>query len=60
MSTKPQWRKSSYSGQGNACVEVADARLVRDSKLGDESPILSLSEAAFKAFIDATKRGKFN
>lgn len=59
MNTTP-WRKSSHSGQANNCVEVADARLIRDSKLGDESPILSLSTQVFAAFIAATKSGKLD
>lgn len=60
MSTAQHWRKSSRSGQGNNCVEVAHARLVRDSKLGVRSPVLDLSAKAFGDFINATKNGRFD
>ncbi|MCX4738406.1 DUF397 domain-containing protein [Streptomyces antibioticus] len=49
----PFW-KSSYSGQENACVEVADTapggRAVRDSKQTD-GPLLSVSREGWRAFI---------
>lgn len=48
-----QWRKSSRSGAGNACVEVAaladGSRAIRDSK--DRSgPVLRLNPSAWTAF----------
>ena len=48
-----QWRKSSRSGAGNACVEVAaladGGRAIRDSK--DRSgPVLRLNPPAWIAF----------
>ncbi|MGH3548149.1 MAG: DUF397 domain-containing protein [Pseudonocardiaceae bacterium] len=48
-----QWRKSSRSGAGNACVEVAaladGSRAIRDSK--DQSgPVLRLNPPAWTAF----------
>jgi len=53
------WRKSSRSGgNGGDCVE---ARLnvagpqVRDSKMGEASPILSLSRSDFTALLDSVK-----
>lgn len=59
MSTTPQWRKSSRSGQGTDCVEVATnvpaAAMIRDSKLGDASPVLNLSPETFGTFIQAVK-----
>ena len=49
----PFW-KSSYSGQENACVEVADTapggRAVRDSKQQD-GPLLFVSRESWQAFL---------
>jgi hypothetical protein len=46
--------KSSYSGQENACVEVADTvldgRAVRDSKQPD-GPLLTVSRESWQAFV---------
>jgi hypothetical protein len=45
----PGWRKSSKSGNGG-CVEAGqrDGRvLIRDSKLGDTSPVLAVTPAAW-------------
>ncbi|MEE1928720.1 DUF397 domain-containing protein [Streptomyces sp. TRM 70351] len=51
------WRKSSHSGDdGGSCVEVAGLPhlvAIRDSKRPD-GPALTLSPAAFTAFIHAT------
>ncbi|WP_073946097.1 DUF397 domain-containing protein [Streptomyces kebangsaanensis] len=48
------FRKSSYSGQENACVEVADTapggRAVRDSKRQD-GPLLTVSREGWQAFL---------
>lgn len=58
MNAQPQWRKSSRSGQHD-CIEVADnvpgTQLIRDSKLGDASPILNVSPQAYQKFIEAVK-----
>jgi hypothetical protein len=48
------WRRASFSGSGNNCVEVATGAshiLVRDSKNPD-GPRLRLSRAAFTACLD--------
>ncbi|MFF4364041.1 DUF397 domain-containing protein [Streptomyces sp. NPDC001604] len=49
----PFW-KSSYSGQENACVEVANTapggRAVRDSKQPD-GPLVTVSRDSWQAFI---------
>lgn len=54
------WRKSSKSGnQGNDCVEARIRRgqfQVRDSKLGEDSPILDLKSTDFVALLGATAR----
>ncbi|MFG2307536.1 DUF397 domain-containing protein [Streptomyces sp. NPDC048566] len=48
------FRKSSYSGAENACVEVAHTapggRAVRDSKQGD-GPVLVVSRETWQAFL---------
>jgi Domain of unknown function (DUF397) len=55
------WRKSSYSGGSGTCVEVADlpaGRAVRDSKLGDHSPVLAVPTGQFTALLEAVKSGQ--
>lgn len=58
------WTKSSYSGGNNgACVEMAFAgavTAVRDSKLGDASPVLAFPGAVYAGFVAAAKGGKFD
>lgn len=54
ISMKYRWRKSSYSEAQNGCVEIGSSPTVvgvRDSKLGDASPVLSFSPKAFRAFL---------
>lgn len=57
MSSK--WRKSSRSGNNQGeCVEVAtevERTLVRDSKLGETSPVLGFSPGAWKRFLSTLK-----
>jgi hypothetical protein len=48
-----QWRTSSYSGNGENCVEVApvpDRMLVRDSKC-PEAGTVELPASAWSAFV---------
>ena len=56
------WRKSSRSnGSGNCCqwAPLADGGVAfRDSKLGEESPVLTFTQAEWKAFIDGVKAGE--
>ncbi|GHB08850.1 MULTISPECIES: DUF397 domain-containing protein [Streptomyces] len=59
MATCSNWRKSSYSGEGdgNACVEVAPSltrTAVRDSKAPHRAT-LTFPAAAFAAFLEALK-----
>lgn len=54
-----EWRKSSRSGSQGNCVELrqrADAVQVRDSKLGDSSPILGLDKHTYTSLIEDLKR----
>ena len=54
------WRKSSYSGDHNECVEMARSSgwaAVRDSKLGEASPVLSFSVKAFGVLLARCKAG---
>lgn len=55
------WRKSSRSqGNGGNCVEArigkASAFQVRDSKLGDDSPVFGVNVADFAGLLDAARR----
>ncbi|WKX70399.1 DUF397 domain-containing protein [Streptomyces sp. XD-27] len=56
------WRKSSYSGQGGNCLEVADnfrdVVPVRDSK-DPHGPALVFSAGSWSSFVAAVKRGEF-
>ena len=54
-----RWRKSSYSGNGGECVEVADRGshvLVRDTRQDQAGPVLQFSPAAWRRFADRVKR----
>jgi len=55
------WRKSSYSGSGNNCVEVASTGhgvAVRDSKTQGETLTFTVPE--WRAFTEAMKAGKLS
>ncbi|GAA0852300.1 DUF397 domain-containing protein [Streptosporangium amethystogenes subsp. fukuiense] len=56
------WRKSSLSGSGNNCVEVAhmdNHHLIRDSKNPDGAT-LSFSPSDWTAFLGRVKAGDFD
>ncbi|MBB2909030.1 hypothetical protein FHS43_000276 [Streptosporangium becharense] len=57
------WRKSSRSGSGNNCVEVAGnlpgVVAVRDSK-DPGGPRLIFSPDVWSAFVGGVKRGEFD
>jgi hypothetical protein len=61
--TDLRWRTSSFTDNGT-CVEVADlpdgGRLVRDTKLGEASPVLQYTGAEWQAFIAGVKVGEFD
>ncbi|MFE3030558.1 DUF397 domain-containing protein [Streptomyces canus] len=54
-----RWYKSSYSnGEGGDCVEVAATRdlvPVRDSKLGNDSPVLAFPTDTWTRFLGLLK-----
>ncbi|MFJ1975485.1 DUF397 domain-containing protein [Streptomyces sp. NPDC087903] len=57
-----RWRKSSYSGGANDCVEIAaprstteTKRAIRDSK-DPQGPVLIVTVSAFAAFIRGIER----
>lgn len=58
--SSPTWRKSSFSDNGH-CVELADLGDgligIRDSKLGDASPVLRLAPAAVAAWLADARAG---
>jgi hypothetical protein len=61
----PRWFKSSYSGNGGQCIEVAanlvashDLVPVRDSK-NPNGPALGFETAAWSSFVGAVKGGDF-
>lgn len=62
--TDARWFKSSRSQGGEACVEAAHLRAgriaIRDSKLGESSPILVFEGAAWDCFTKAVKSGRFD
>ena len=54
------WQKSSASNPSGNCVEVKgenDLVLVRDTKLGDASPVFSFTDAEWIVFTDEIRRG---
>lgn len=61
----PRWYRSSYSGNGDQCVEVATNLAaphgivpVRDSK-NVTGPALTVPAAAFSAFVAGVRAGDF-
>lgn len=62
-SPRAVWRKSSYSGDGNNCVELATLLPagvgVRDSK-SPENGALLLQPSAWRALVGDVKAGRFD
>jgi hypothetical protein len=56
---RAHWHKSSHSGSGDQCVEVAaltaGTHAVRDSK-DPHGPALRFSSAEWRSFLDAVRR----
>lgn len=63
MDTPTNWRKSSYSGSTNDCVEIADladgGRAVRDSKNPDDG-FFRFTAEEWSAFVQGVKAGEFD
>ena len=56
------WRKATKSNNNGACAQVRAAEgmvQLRDSKLGEASPILDFTSAEWSAFLDGAKSGEF-
>ena len=57
-----EWTSSSTCSAGS-CVECCapdeNVVLVRDSKLGEDSPILALPSATWREFISGVRNGEF-
>lgn len=54
IGTTANWHKSSYSHGQDTCVEVDTSTSwvgVRDTKLGADSPVLTLPAAQWQAFL---------
>jgi hypothetical protein len=54
------WKKSSYSSDSGNCVEVrhVDGRVeIRDSKLSDDSPVITYSPDEWRAVLYAVNDG---
>jgi hypothetical protein len=62
LSQAQGWRKSSFSGEKQDCVEVLDLPdggfALRDSK-DPNSPVLRFTASERAAFISGTKAGEF-
>lgn len=57
----PQWKRSTYSGWSNNCLEVVSrghCTIVRDSKQ-PTGPVLIASPVQWTAFVGAVSRGEF-
>jgi hypothetical protein len=61
-SSRAQWRKSTYSANGSACVEIArlaQTVAIRDSKAPDEGRLV-LSHDEWSAFLADIKAGRLS
>ncbi|ROP37276.1 DUF397 domain-containing protein [Saccharothrix texasensis] len=67
MNAPLTWRKSSFSngtGNGGACVELAPLSdggvAMRNSTLGEASPVVHYTQAELRAFVLGVKAGEFD
>lgn len=58
------FRSGGGCGSDTVCVEVADGpdgwKAIRDSKLGDASPVLTFSAEEWRVFTSAVRAGEFD
>jgi hypothetical protein len=63
LSAADNWHKATFSGGANSgCVEVATVPGyigVRDTKLGETSPVLAFTPVEWQAFLDGVRAGEF-
>jgi hypothetical protein len=55
------WVKSARSSGNGQCVQwarIGDVIGVRDSKLGNDSPVLEFTPAEWRAFVDGVRDGE--
>jgi hypothetical protein len=60
---QPLWVKSTYSGEGGDCVEVAQLERtvgVRDSKSPAAAAVLTLQPEGWSDFLVNAKRGRYD
>ncbi len=59
-----KWEKTSFSSNSGNCVEVAalpgGGKAVRDSKLGDASPVLTYTATEWACFVAGVKAGELH
>ncbi|MEU8626903.1 DUF397 domain-containing protein [Streptomyces sp. NPDC048669] len=61
MNTEIRWQKSSFSGGGEQCLEVAqDAEQILMRESDDPGAVTTTSRAKFAAFIKGVKAGEFD
>ncbi|WP_019852635.1 DUF397 domain-containing protein [Actinopolyspora mortivallis] len=56
--SQARWRKSTRSNGSGACVDVGiapSAAGVRDTKLGEDSPILAFTRSQWSSFLTTIK-----
>ena len=57
-----QWRKATKSNNNGACAAVraiGGMVQIRDTKLGEDSPVLSFTAKEWEAFVDGAKNNEF-
>jgi Domain of unknown function (DUF397) len=57
------WQKATASDTGSSCVEVrrhAGMIEVRDTKAGEEGPVLRFRSDEWAAFLDGAAKGEFS